>query len=160
MAQAKLRNLYELWIWWRMRLLCLHKGSGRGWNGSFYPGRVQGLPLLSVRRRISDCKKTDLMRKYLYLRRSSLKKSVIRQEHSSPRIPVSTFTWWLNPGSLRIFNTEPAQPAFAFMDPMTTRGILACTMAPAHMDRAPAWHTAYNPPAASLPLFCRLFLWL
>ena len=58
----------------------------------FYPGRVQGLPLLSVRRRISDCKKTDLMRKYLYLRRSSLKKSVIRQEHSSPRIPVSTFT--------------------------------------------------------------------
>ncbi len=36
--------------------------------------------------------KTYLMRKYLYLRRSSLKKSVIRQEHSSPRIPVSTFT--------------------------------------------------------------------
>ena len=33
----------------------------------------------------------------------------------------------------KIFNTDPAQPAFGFIAPITTLGIRACTIAPAHI---------------------------
>ena len=57
--------------------------------------------------------------------RSALKKSFSICEHSSPNSPTSVSTWWLNPSSWSMSSTDPAQPAFGFMQPITTFGILA-----------------------------------
>ena len=58
----------------------------------FYPGRVQDCPYYRFGDEYQIVKKTDLMRKYLYLRRSSFKK--IRHQTGTffPKNTCFTFT--------------------------------------------------------------------
>ena len=72
-------------------------------------------------------------------------------EHSSSSTPRVTSQRWLNCSICRIFNTEPPHPAFGFIEPITTRGIRACTIAPAtHLARFKCNinRTVFQPPVA------------
>ena len=65
--------------------------------------------------------------------RSSLKNWVSMSLHCCSRIPLVTFTWWLKAGFSRMLRMDPAQPALGFMQPITTSGMRAWTMAPEHI---------------------------
>src|SRR5471032_802525 len=66
-------------------------------------------------------------------RRRSAKKLRSALAHSSPSTPPVTLVWWFRWPMANASSTLPHAPVFGSCAPNTTRAILACMIAPAHM---------------------------
>src|SRR5471032_463058 len=66
-------------------------------------------------------------------RRRSAKKLRSALAHSSPSTPPVTLVWWFRWPMANASTTLPHAPVFGSCAPNTTRAILACMIAPAHM---------------------------
>ena len=95
---------------------------------------------------------------FFFFSRNSLKNCFIMVLHSSSSTPISNSTWWLNPSTWRRFNTDPAHPAFGFMQPMTTFFMRDCTIAPEHIWHGSSVTYISQPSRRQSPSFLLAFL--